>query len=375
MVIAIATANPDSVPETYVRQHIRKIAPSETVVLYFHGNAQCLENVPSYNILYERSSTKQHFRKIENFFKYAYPGAVTGSISKGVVKFLKKYKVQTVFAEFGPTGCALLPICQAMGIKLIVNFHGHDATVMPKRWLIRRAYRHLNTHAEGFICGSRHFAEVLENLGFSREKIHIVPCGIEVSEFNLCQEKDPNLLIAVGRFTEKKAPHLTIQAFSKIKTDFPDARLEMIGDGLLLANCKHLSKKLNLEDSIIFHGAKPHDFVKQKLARASIFLQHSVTAPNGDTESQGISLLEAMASGVPVVSTRHNGFVETVLEGKTGYLVNERDVDAMAQAISTLLNNDGLRMKMQIAGRKHVEDKFEATKQAQRLRHILMSTT
>lgn len=371
--IAIATTNPDTVAETYVRQHIREIAPGQTAVLYFQGKASSLKDEPRYRVDYgKHSPLSWRLRSLGNFLKYAYPGAITGSTAKGTRAFLEKHNVQAILAEFGPTGCALLPICKAMGIRLIVNFHGYDATVMPNRWLIRRAYRYLNAHADGFVCGSRHFAGILEKLGFSREKIEVIPCGIEIEKFNPHLGKDKNLLVAVGRFTEKKAPHLTIQAFSKVKANYPNIRLEMIGEGALLTTCKQLCQTLKLEESVTFHGAQSHDFVKAKLAHAGLFVQHSVTAQNGDMESQGISLLEAMASGVPVISTRHNGFTETVAEGKNGYLVAEKDVDGMAEAISTLLGDDALRKRMGAEGRKLVEEKFDSVEQAKRLRHILM---
>ena len=83
--------------------------------------------------------------------------------------------------------------------------------------------------------------------------------------------------------------------------------------------------------------------LKNKLAEASVFVQHSVVASNGDTESQGISLLEAMTASIPLVVTDHNGFKETVIEGETGYLVKERDIDSMAKKITLLLKNESLR--------------------------------
>lgn len=371
--LAIATANPDAPAETYVRQHIRSLLPGRTVALYFQGDGESLKGIPSLRIGRDCTSHAAlgRFRSFRNLVTYAYPGAVTGYTASKTIQFLRENQVRVILAEFGPTGCALLPICRLMGIKLIVNFHGYDATVMPKRWVIRHAYRYLNKYAEGFVCGSNHFSRVLENIGFERRKIHVIPCGIEVDKFPKDTQNDSNLLIAVGRFTEKKAPHLTIQAFSKVKRDFPDVRLEMIGGGALMPKCQQLIKSIGLENSITLHGVQNHDFVKQRLARASIFLQHSVTAKNGDTESQGISLLEAMASGIPVVSTLHNGFAETVIDNKTGFLVKEGDVEAMAKKISILIRDRSLRESMGKASFNHVRTAYSANLQTGKLQSLL----
>lgn len=361
--IAIIAVDPDAPAETYVRQHIRRIMPGRTVVVYFQGEGKCLSGIPSIKV--ERAASfgriGQAFRSGYNCMMHGYPGAVTGRSAANVTRFLQDHGVKAAFAEFGSTGCAILPVCRALGIKLIVNFHGYDATVMPRRWVIRQAYKHLDKYVDGYVCGSNHFAGVLRGIGLDAEKINVVPCGIELDEFDATAEKDPNLIIAVGRLTPKKSPQSTIRAFAGVKEHFPVARLEMIGDGPLMPECKNLVIELGLESHVILHGSKPHDFVKEKLKHASVFVQHSVTAPNGDTESQGISLLEAMASGVPVVTTDHNGFSETVQHGDTGLLVDEHDVQAMSDSIKRLLADPGLRYRLGISGRRRVEMEFDSS--------------
>jgi len=373
MTIAIATINPDSVPETYVRQHIRLIDPGNTVTLYFEGEGVSLKDVPSMRMI-GHSAFPEFFRKLRsvyNILSSGYSGSVIGSEARRVTKFLKKHNVSTVLAEFGPTGCALAKLCRKAGIRLIVNFHGYDATVMPKRRLIRRAYRTLARDAGGFICGSKHFAVRLEELGFPRPKISVIPCGIEVDTFSFGGKKDPNLLIAVGRLTAKKAPHLTIEMFSIVQKSFPDMRLEIIGDGPLRKSCEQQIANLGLGDNIVLHGAKTHEFVKQRLSVAGVFVQHSVVAPNGDTESQGISLLEAMASAIPVVTTNHNGFSETVVQGETGFLVDEYDVQQMANEVVRLYEQPVLRRRMGELGRERVINHFTSDKLIGKLRKLL----
>lgn len=137
-------------------------------------------------------------------------------------------------------------------------------------------------------------------------------------------------------------------------------RLEMIGGGQWFEKCKALIKELEIEKNVILHGVQSHQFVKNKLAEASVFVQHSVVASNGDTESQGISLLEAMTASLPLVVTNHNGFKETVVEGETGYLVKEGDLNNMADKIILLLTNESLRHEFGAAGKQRIHKLYEA---------------
>tara|TARA_A100001015_G_C15038990_1_gene738258 strand:- start:1949 stop:3073 length:1125 start_codon:yes stop_codon:yes gene_type:complete len=370
--IVVVTPNPDTPAETYIRQHIRLINPKKTSVVFFQGNGLAVKAFPSLKISNSKNTLFDKCSKLYHYIFWGYPGIISGDDLKVLKHFFKEHQVQSVFAEFGPTGCALMKICKQMNLRLVVNFHGHDATVMPKRNLIKRAYRFLNKNADAFVCGSKHFKKVVASIGITEHKISVVPCGIEIDTFDFPNvNKDPNLVVAVGRFTEKKAPHLTIKAFAKVITSCPNARLEMIGGGQLFEKCQNLIQDLKIENNVILHGVQSHEFVKNKLALASVFVQHSIVASSGDTESQGISLLEAMAASIPLVVTDHNGFKETVIDGETGYLVKERDIDSMAKKIVFLLKNDSLRNKMGVSGKQRINEYYDSKKLARKLKLIL----
>lgn len=373
--LAIATQNPDAVAETYVRQHIRTIAPDATVVVYLDGEGESLAGLKVFKLKKRHAGALGLSSKLVGLWNLlfdGYSGAVVGAEKKRLIRYFENQRVSALLAEFGPTGCALRAVCRQTGIKLVVNFHGYDATVMGRRWSIRRAYRRLAQNANHFVCGSVHFSDVLVGLGIPSEKISVIPCGIEPEFFQADRIKDPTLVVAVGRLTEKKAPQLTIEAFALVKKAMPNACLELIGDGPLRSVCEKKIEAFGLQDSVKLHGAKEHAFVADRLSRASVFVQHSVTAANGDTESQGISLLEAMASNVPVVTTRHNGFPETVIDGVTGYLVDERDVGGMAERVAALLNDENLRKRFGAAGRQRVMDHFSAEGSVRQLRKLLI---
>jgi glycosyltransferase involved in cell wall biosynthesis len=367
--LVVATPNPDSVAETFVRQHIRLVLPGETGVVYFQGEGDSVADVP--NLKLDSETQRSKVRSMLNLLVHGYAGVVQGEQAARLIEFFRKHRVRCVLAEFGQTACALTPACRRAGVPLHVFFHGQDAGSGGRSWRIRHAFRRMSRYASGVYVNTNYFAGIVRRAGVPGEKIQVAPCGLELEQFQAAADRDRNLVLAVGRMVEKKARQLTVQAFAKVVRAVPDARLEMIGDGPLLDHARNTAETLGIGGQVIFHGARGHDFVKEQMAKAGIFVQHSVTAANGDTESLGLSLLEAMACEVPVVATRHNGFVETVEEGVTGYLVDERDVDGMADRIVELLRDPDRGKAMGAAGRQRVLARYEANRQATELRTLL----
>ncbi|GEN29588.1 hypothetical protein HVA01_32340 [Halovibrio variabilis] len=200
--------------------------------------------------------------------------------------------------------------------------------------------------------------------------MHVSANGISPDEFNK-SVRETGRIVSVGRLVEKKAPHLTIRAFAIVRQQQPHSTLDIVGDGPLYDVCIEEIRRLGLEDSVRLRGAQSPDYVRALLSRAELLVQHSVTARDGDMESFGISLVEAMASSIPVVTTNHNGFSETVIDGETGFLVEEGDVEGMAEAMLILMNDRVRAESMGQAGRVRVETNFTQEKTASRLRVIM----
>ena len=174
--------------------------------------------------------------------------------------------------------------------------------------------------------------------------------------------KSRNRFLAVGRFIDKKRPDLTVRAFCEAAKDHPDAMLEMIGDGPLMPACKALVAKSGLDGQVLFHGELPHDAVRDRLSRAQFFLQHSVTAPDGNTEGLPTAIQEAMAAGAVVLSTRHAGIPEIVRHGETGLLVAENDepdfVNTIKLAMSGGLDVDAMADQARATAVKHLDKRL-----------------
>jgi glycosyltransferase involved in cell wall biosynthesis len=352
---------------------MRMIAPDRTVGLGLAVIGEIPRDLPFLSVALPRNPLLRRLYLIQGNLRYGFAGAPVGAQRRLVRSFFRQHKVSLVLAEFGPTGAALREICRALAIPLVVNFHGYDATVMPKLARIRAAYALLARDAAGFICGSKHFRETVVAAGIPKERITVIPCGVRTDSFAVRPGRAGCRLVAVGRLTPKKAPLATLQAFSEARRTCPNLRLDVIGDGPLKFDCADFVAQQGLSECVTLHGACDHDTVRAILGAADIFVQHSIIAPNGDTESQGISLVEAMASALPVVATDHNGFSETVLQGKTGFLVPEHDVAGMASRIVYLAQNPDIRQRLGLAGRERACTVFDEAVISARLRDYLSS--
>jgi glycosyltransferase involved in cell wall biosynthesis len=128
----------------------------------------------------------------------------------------------------------------------------------------------------------------------------------------------------------------------------------MVGDGPLLETCIQISRALNLSNSIEFTGPLKHDNVAMLMQNSRAFVQHSVTPGSGDSEGTPVSLLEACASGLPVISTRHAGIKDIIIENKIGFLVDEFDIQQMAKHMIALAQQPELALDLGKNGRAHI---------------------
>ena len=264
-----------------------------------------------------------------------------------------------VLAEYGTTGVQVMAAAQRLGIPLIVHFHGFDAS--RKKVLASHGdeYRRLFRIASAVVCVSRVMEKQLLVLGAHEDRLHYNPYGVDCDQFKLGrpEEMAPHFL-AVGRFVDKKAPHLTISAFARVSRQCPESRLIMVGDGPLLGSCRDLATGLGIAGSVDFLGVQDHAAVADKMRQCRCFVQHSVLAEDGDCEGTPNTILEAMASGLPVVATRHAGIPDVVIEGETGQLVEERDIEGMADHLLKMALNPIMARTFGLAGRQRVESHY-----------------
>ena len=291
------------------------------------------------------------------------------------VKAFRRSRCQAVYVEFGQIAVFVMDACKRLELPLIVHFHGIDAhsRVMLDRWGER--YPRLFEQAVAIIANSRTMEQALLQLGARPERLHYVPNGVDVDRFRAgAPAEAPPTFLAVGRFAEKKAPQLTIAAFAFVWRAHPEARLRMIGDGGILGVCQDLAQGLGVGEAITFLGALPHEVVAEEMRSARAFVQHSVVASDGNTESMPNSILEASATGLPVVATRHAGIPEMVVDGETGFLVEERDVEGMARHMARLVVEPELAAELGRAGRRRMQESFSIDSRIARLWEIVRAS-
>ena len=178
-------------------------------------------------------------------------------------------------------------------------------------------------------------------------------------------------VLFVGRLVEKKGCEYLLRAMASVQQTCPDDLLTVIGDGPFRGQLESQAKELGL--ACRFMGVQPPAIVREHLQRTRIFCAPSITAENGDSEGLGMVFAEAQAMGIPVVSTLHGGIPEVVANGKTGLLVNERDHEALAAAITSLLGDTSLWNQFRHSARAHIEHSFDLAKQTAELESIYQS--
>jgi glycosyltransferase involved in cell wall biosynthesis len=294
------------------------------------------------------------------------------TIERSLAVTLRRRKTDVVLAEYGPTGVAMMGPCEIAGVPLVVHFHGYDAYRYDLLEQYGMRYKTLFARCAAIIAVSEDMRRQLVDLGAPVQRVHHIVYGVDIDLFGECSpENNPPRFLAVGRFVDKKAPVLTLLAFTGVARSFPDAHLTMIGDGPLRAACEDLSRALGIGDRVSFPGVVDHAEVAREMARSRCFVQHSVRPRSGDSEGTPVAVLEASASGLPVVATRHAGIPDVVEDGVTGLLVAERDVDGMAEAMIELANDPDLAGRLGAAGRLRTEERNGLEISLGRLRDVV----
>ena len=178
----------------------------------------------------------------------------------------------------------------------------------------------------------------LIKLGAIPDTITKLTCAVPEKFFDNSANLLSNQILAAGRFVEKKAPYLTLLAFQEAQKIDPTLHLKFVGNGELIGVVKDLVKVLSIEN-VIFAEPATSDELIMEMTKSFCFVQHSKQAENGDKEGTPVAIMEAMAVGLPVVSTRHGGIPDVIIDRVNGLLVNEKDVIGMANAILELAQN------------------------------------
>ncbi|NDH64020.1 MAG: glycosyltransferase, partial [Alphaproteobacteria bacterium] len=288
--------------ETFVEDHVNHLTKNLTV-LYGHPFPRFLKGGRS--VLPEA---------VEQSVKSAIATGGTGSAelwgayTAGLAAYFRTCGARVALVETGLMGAYVNEACVRAALPYVVHFHGLDAfgRELLERW--HSQYRNFFATAAQLIVVSKAMRTQLIALGAPAERVVLAPYGVEVELPVLADPaKSEPQFIAVGRFVEKKGPHVTLRAFAAVQQRVPSARLVMIGDGPLLRPCQEWVEKSGLAGAVTFAGVQSRAEVSRQMAASRAFVQHSMTATNGDSEGLPLAVLEAGAHGLPVISTNWTG--------------------------------------------------------------------
>lgn len=232
-------------------------------------------------------------------------------------------------------------------------------------------------HLRDKLAPARFVATVSEaNLTYLRRvlggtvPVHLVPNSVDLRRLVSTGRtpEDPPIVLTVARLVEKKGIADLVEACRRLTAAGMPLRLEVVGDGPLRASLEAGARAGGVD--AVFHGSRPQEQVLDAYARASVFVLPCVVAPTGDRDGLPTSVLEAMALGVPVVTTGVNGLVDAVVHDTTGLVVPEHDPGALAAAIERILSDPALAARLAGAARRRVETQFSLEATVTRLRSL-----
>ncbi|ACI50573.1 glycosyl transferase group 1 [Gluconacetobacter diazotrophicus PA1 5] len=288
----------------------------------------------------------------------------------GLTRIARQVRPALIHAHFGFDGVEAWHLARRLSVPLLVTLHGSDITTHMAWFSAGRSGRRWKSYPSrlqklarrpevSFVAVSGHIRDAAIAVGLPAGRVHVRHIGIDPDRFvpraPTPGARAPTILF-LGRLVEKKGCRFLIEAFRRVRDRMPQARLVIAGDGPERAALQDMAAPL---DTVTFTGAVSRDRVQDLLNQARIFCLPSVTAVSGDAEGLPLVLLEAQASGVPVVTSARGGVTEGIEDGETGFAFAERDIDALTDRLLALLADDGLADRMGAAGRRFVQRKHD----------------
>ena len=313
------------------------------------------------------------FRQLRNR-----PWQISAAEMRTLQRVLSKAEARLLHIYFGQNAVHLLPLIRSWGSPSIVSFHGADVMVDMHKPAYRDATREVLESVKLVLVRSDSLRRVLVELGCDSKKIELQHTGIPLEEFPFRERTWPKAgewrLVQAGRLIEKKGLPVTLRAFAGFLRENPNATLTIAGEGPLLPDLQRLAGELNIAKRMSFAGFVSQERLRELYYGAHIFVHPSQTGNDGNQEGIPNSMLEAMASGLPVFATEHGGIPEAVENGVSGVLVPEHDHGALASALINAVRDPDSLSQMARSGAEVVRQKFYLATQAQRLEEIYLRT-
>ena len=351
--------------ETFIRDQMRAYERWHPVLVGTHRTQPCLAmDGMDVRILHQEHPTLWS-RMFKRLFREIYVAP------PGVVRKLRNEAAELVHIHFGTDATDYWPSVRQLNLPVLVTLHGYDITVRKDWWESSGAPLATRNYPQRLLQMGRqpsvHFIAVSEAIrrraidyGLPADRISVCYTGVDLSRYRvsglpLTQRR--RRILFVGRLVEKKGGECLIRAFAKVRQSVEDAELAIVGEGPLRAQLEALAHELSVP--VEFTGSRSSDAVKEQIDAARVLCLPSITAANGDAEGFGMVILEAQASGVPVVTSALGGATEGIVEGVTGMSFAEGDVDGLSERLTRVLSDDALAASMSAAAPGFVASRFD----------------
>jgi colanic acid/amylovoran biosynthesis glycosyltransferase len=304
------------------------------------------------------------------------PWQISHGELRALLAVLTDKQARLLHIYFGQIAVHLLPLIRAWKNPSIVSFHGADVMVDMNKSAYREATLQMLDAVKLVLVRSESLRRALIDLGSDPKKIEVQRTGIPLEEFPFRDRTVPKngewRFLQAGRLIEKKGLPVTLRAFTTFLKQHPNATLTIAGEGPLLPELQKFARELGVTDRVSFTGFISQEQLREIYYRSHVFLHPSQTGRDGNQEGIPNSMLEAMATGLPVFATEHGGIPEAIENGVSGVLVPESNDQALARALLNAAQDPGLFWRTGHAGGNAVRKNFDLSTQARRLEDIYL---
>jgi colanic acid/amylovoran biosynthesis glycosyltransferase len=307
------------------------------------------------------------------------PWQISGPELRALLRILAKTDARLLHIYFGHIAVHLLPLIRAWQKPSIVSFHGADVMVDMGRPAYRSATREMLDAVKLVLVRSESLRRAVIDLGCDEKKIQLQRTGIPLDEFPFRGRSFPPRgrggewrFVQAGRLIEKKGLPVTLHAFARFSGQYPNARLTIAGEGPLLSTLQEVAHELKIDNRISFTGFISQEQLRDLFYASHIFMHPSETGSDGNQEGIPNSMLEAMASGLPVFATEHGGIPEAIENGVSGVLVPEHDHEELGRTLLNAVQDLDFLSRVARAGADAVAQKFDQRIQVGHLEDIYL---
>ena len=354
--LAIFTPQLGTASETFIRRHVEDLLPGRTVVV-------ARNSTTAFDGYWHTQCPVWFLDRWARRLPVRLAGRVGVSQARmrdaALARFLRQHGTTVILGEYLDQFADFIPLLDRMRLPYIAQGHGIDVSAALRKPGMAERYRAYES-AAAILTRCEFHRQRLIGLGLPAERVLVNPGGVDVPEEIPARPAEAcKRFLAIGRFVPKKGPIYLLEAFRRAAARDAAITLDYPGGGELFPAAQQFVHACGLQDRVRLHGPAKDD-VKLALAReCGVFLQHSLTDPEtGDEEGLPAAIQEAMALAMTVISTRHSGIPEAVEHGVSGLLVEEMDVEAMAEAIGRAANDPALCARLGAAAHAKARDLY-----------------